>query len=210
VTVAVDGPLLPTPSWKVAIEVENPAVLEASIEQAASAAGVQLAHQQGERIDLLDPHLFEDRLPGQLRLHRWLPADRAVPSSADGGDADPLTGLDSRRSAAFRAQLPQDGHANFFGAALLQHRRAARPDCRSTEIERPDDAGIKQKSIAALTAIASPASSAPTASRSASSSPAAADFFGLGLDTLVELNSKGVAALPQLLPPILSIHASSH
>src|SRR5581483_7006207 len=35
VTVAADGPLLPTPSWKIAIEVNDPVTLEAGIEQAA-------------------------------------------------------------------------------------------------------------------------------------------------------------------------------
>jgi len=37
-TVAVDGPLLPTPSWKVAVEVNNPARLEWSIEQVVKTA----------------------------------------------------------------------------------------------------------------------------------------------------------------------------
>ncbi len=37
-TVAVDGPLLPTPSWKVAIEVNDPTAIESAVEQAVTAS----------------------------------------------------------------------------------------------------------------------------------------------------------------------------
>jgi len=209
VTVAVDGPLLPTPSWKVAIEVENPAVLEASIEQAASAAGVQLAHQQvngstystltSSKIAYQVNYVFTD---GYLLI---APSQALLTAAMQTRS----TGLTLERSAAFRAQLPQDGHANF--SALLYYNTGVQlgpivDQLKSSGLMTPD----QQKSIAALTANREPGLICAYGEPERIFVASRGGFFGLGLDTLVGLNSKGVAALPQLLPPILSIHASSH
>ena len=68
-TVAVDGPLLPTPSWKIAIEVNDPTAIETAIEQAVTAsgrdypdAGLKLAHQQESEAHVLFADFLQSRL----------------------------------------------------------------------------------------------------------------------------------------------------
>jgi hypothetical protein len=215
-TIAVDGPLLPTPSFKVAIEVENPAVLEASIAQAVSAAqhdypqaGLQLAQAQvngltyytltSTKVAYEIDYVFTG---GYMLL---APSAGLLTSSIQ----TRASGVTLAHSSAFRAQLPQDGHVNFSG--LLYYNAGVQlgpviDQLKSSGLMTPD----QQKSISAFSANREPgliyAYGEPervfVASRSG--------FFGLGLDTLVGLNAKGVGALPELLPPIISMHASGH
>jgi len=115
VTVAVDGPLLPTPSWKVAVEVEDPARLQSSIERLAQAGGAQIASQSvngltyytltAANLPVEIDYVFTD---GYLLI---APSRALLTSSIQMRTA----GTTLARSSAFRAQLPQDGHANFSG-----------------------------------------------------------------------------------------------
>ena len=125
-TVAIDGPLLPTPSWKVAIEVDNPARMEWAIEQAASAAATIIrtcrspSPRAVERAHLLRPHFAENRLYDRLHVYRRLPASGTVARAASERHCDARLGTyAAAHSAAFRAQLPQDGHTNF--SALMYY-----------------------------------------------------------------------------------------
>jgi hypothetical protein len=52
VTFAFDGPMLPTPSWKVIVEVNDPAKLQAAIEKLVQAANVHLQQHGEARIEL--------------------------------------------------------------------------------------------------------------------------------------------------------------
>ena len=119
------------------------------------------------------------------------------------------SGITLERSAAFRAQLPQDGHVNFSG--LLYYNLGVQlgpvaDQLKSSGMMTP----AQQQSLAALTANREPgliyAYGEPdrivVASRSG--------FFGLGLDTLVGLNAKGAGALQQLLPSFLTDVAGHH
>ena len=198
-TVAVDGPLLPTPSWKIAIEVNNPVAIETAIEQAVTAAqrehpetGVQLSHDQvsgrtyysltSPKVAYEIDYVFTD---GYLLI---APSTGILTTSIQTRSS----GMTLERSAAFRAQLPQDGHVNF--SALLYYNLGAQlgpvaDQLKSSGLMTP----AQQQSIAALTANRDPgliyAYGEPdrivVASRSG--------FFGLNLDTLVRLNAKGAA-----------------
>jgi hypothetical protein len=117
------------------------------------------------------------------------------------------SGLTLPRSAAFRAQLPQDRHANF--SALLYYNTGVQlapilDQLKASGLETAE----QQKSMAALAADRQPgliyAYGEPDRIFAASRS----GFFGLGLDTLVGLNAKGAAGLTGLVPPLLSIHAT--
>jgi hypothetical protein len=206
-TVAMDGPLLPTPAWKIAIETENPAGLEAAIEQASGAAGLQVAHAQLN--GLTYSTLTSPRIPYGIDYiftdgYLLMAPSRALLMAAMQTRA---SGLTLPRSAAFRAQLPQDRHANF--SALLYYNTGVQlapilDQLKASGLETAE----QQKSMAALAADRQPgliyAYGEPDRIFAASRS----GFFGLGLDTLVGLNAKGAAGLTGLVPPLLSIHAT--
>ena len=157
-TVAVDGPLLPTPSWKVAVEVDNPARLESSIEQAVSTAqhgypdaGVQLAKDQVNGLTYYT--LTSTKLPVEIDYvftdgYLLIAPSRALLTSAMQTRA---SGMTLSHSAAFRAQLPQDGHVNFSGLLYYNLGSTVGPlvdQLKSSGLMTPE----QQQSVAMLTA----------------------------------------------------------
>ena len=128
-TVAFDGPLLPTPSWKVAIEVDNPARLEWAIEQAVKTAqqhapaGSPAVSQGAVQLETLQVNgmtghaLKSPSLPFEIDYvftdgYLLIGSSQTVLEAAI---ESRTSGLTLARSSAFRAQLPQDGHVNFSG-----------------------------------------------------------------------------------------------
>lgn len=212
-TLSLDGPLLPTPSWKVAIEVDNPARIEWAIEQAAAAApqdypvtitpaqsnGLTYYAVTSPKIPYTIDYTFTD---GYMLL---------APSAAllEGAIATRASGLTLARSSAFRAQLPQDGHTNF--SALLYYNVGSNV---GPIIDQLKSGGLmtpqQQKSIALLDSNREPGLIYAYGEPDHITVASRGSFFGLGLDSLVGLNAKGAAALPALLPPILNLHATSH
>jgi hypothetical protein len=128
VAFALDGPLAPEPSWKLIVEVDDPALLQATLARAvarfndeAAAEGGSLAtlasYQAGGRtfyrlgFDEGEVHyVYVDgyllAAPSQALLERTL-AERAAGSSLPA-------------SADFRRLLPADGHTDF-SAVFYQH-----------------------------------------------------------------------------------------
>jgi hypothetical protein len=206
VTIAIDGPLLPAPSWKIAIEVDNPARLEWAIEQAVATAqhddpGAAVTLTNSNAGGLAYHVIKTSSLPIEIDYvftdgYMLIASTQALLEAAIENRA---SGLTLARSAGFRAQLPQDGHANF--SALLYYNLGSTVGPVFDQLKR---GGLmtpaQEKSAAALTSNREPglvyAYGAPdrivVASRSG--------FFGLSLDTLLGLNAKGLAELPKLLP----------
>jgi hypothetical protein len=123
-TFAIDGPLLPLPSWKFAVEVYSPDRLQWAIEQFVSAAkshnaGVTLSKEQnGDRTWYT---LASDKFSYEID---YVYADGylvAAPSRTLLNKAlqNRQTGYVLSRSEAFRAQLPKDGRLNF--SAIVYH-----------------------------------------------------------------------------------------
>ena len=213
ITVALDGPLLPTPAWKAAIEVENPSRIEWAIEQGVAAARhnypVTLANTPVNGLTyytLTSPKLayeidytFTD---GYLLI-------APTPALLSAAIANRAAGVTLEHSAAFRAQLPQDGHTNF--SALLYYNAGS---TLAPVVDQLKSGGLmtpeQEKSAALLTSNREPGLVYAYGEPDRIVVASRGGFFGLGLDTLVGLNAKGAAALPQLLPPILQIHGSSH
>lgn len=220
ITVAVDGPLLPTPSWKIAIEVDNPARIEWAIEQAVATAArdypdaalkVTTAQSNGltyysltlPKIAYTVDYTFTD---GYMLL---------APSAAllESAIATRASGLTLAHSAAFRAQLPQDGHTNF--SALMYYNMGSTVGPIIDQLKSGDLMTAEQKkSIALLDTNRAPGLIYAYGEPDRITVASRGSFFGLGLDSLIGLNAKGAAALPQVfssvLPPVLNLHATSH
>lgn len=202
VTVAVDGPVLPTPSWKIIIEANNAPDLESLIEQAAQQFGGTIASQDVNGLTYYK--LTTPKLPVEIDYvftdgYLLAASSQALLSSSIQNRA---AGVMLARSAAFRAQLPQDGHLNF--SALLYYNMGVQVGPVFDQLKTfmtPD----QQKSASMLVQNREPgliyAYGEPerivVASRSG--------FFGFGLDTLVGLNQKGAGGFMQLLPPVLNL-----
>jgi hypothetical protein len=207
-TVAFDGPLLPVPSWKVAIEVDNPARLEWAFEQAvktaqqktpAGSSGVQLETLQ---VNGMTGHALKSpSLPFEIDYvftdgYLLIGSSQTVLEAAI---ESRTSGLTLARSSAFRAQLPQDGHVNFSGLLYYNMGSVAGPvvdQLKAGGLMTPE----QQKLAGSLTSNRAPGLIYAFGEPDRITVGSRGGFFGLDLDTLLGLNAKGAAALPQLLP----------
>ena len=126
---AIDGPLLPTPSWKMIVEVDDQAHLQASLERVVERLNgwAKLAGKSGLR--------WENTTEGGRTVYTLRSADFGVevnytfvngylvatPSRAllDRALKYRESGNTLLRSPRFRATMPEDGNANF--SAILYH-----------------------------------------------------------------------------------------
>ena len=133
-TIAVDGPLLPSPSWKVAVEVNNPTRLEWSIEQVVKSAQqadpdakVQLTNEvvggltyyvlSSAKSPVAVNYVFTD---GYLLM---APNHGLLSTSIQNRTA----GTTLTQSTTFRQQLPQNGQMNFSALAWYNASAAIAP-----------------------------------------------------------------------------------
>jgi hypothetical protein len=128
ITFAVDGPLLPLPSWKLAVEVYSPDRLQHNLRQIVEAVNrdpkcpeckINLTEEQsgGRTYYTLSTNKFA------YEIH-YVYADGyllAAPSRSllTRAMQNRETGMVLSRSEGFRSQLPQDGRMNF--SALIYH-----------------------------------------------------------------------------------------
>lgn len=207
-TVAFDGPLLPMPSWKIAIEVDNPARLEWAFEQAvktaqqntpAGSSSVQLETLQ---VNGMTGHALKSpQLPVEIDYvftdgYLLLGSSQTVLEAAI---ESRTSGLTLARSSAFRTQLPQDGHVNFSGLLYYNMGSMAGPvvdQLRAGGLMTPE----QQKLAGTLTSNREPGLIYAFGEPDRITVGSRGGFFGLDLETLLGLNAKGAAALPQLLP----------
>lgn len=125
ITFAIDGPILPTPSWKLVLEVYNPGRLQSTIEQLIADANqksrngqITIEQQAADGLTYYTVHL-----PGRTAAevdytfadgYMVIAPSRALVRNAF---AVHRSGDGLSRSAEFQALLPQDDHAN--ASALL-------------------------------------------------------------------------------------------
>jgi len=154
-TIAVDGPLLPIPSWKVAVEVDNPSRLEWAIEQAVAAIQNQ-APQSGITLvnETVNGRTFYTLTTGKMPIqyvfvdgYLLLAPNRGLLTSAIDGRA---AGQTLAASSTFRAQLPLDTNTNFSAIAYYNLGSAVGPI-----VDQLNSSGLltadQQKQISSLT-----------------------------------------------------------
>lgn len=118
--VAIDGPLLPVPSWKVAIEVYDPARLESTIERLIDAFNRLGAEAQGYTLTLTKGAFNTiqcAKLPFEIVYTFNNGYLIAAPTAAllQAAIADRAAGITLANSSTFQSLLPSDGHTNFSG-----------------------------------------------------------------------------------------------
>ena len=126
-TLALDGPLLPTPSWKMIVDVNNPGALELLIEkwiersnqdaQRSNAPALRLEQQQIRGRTFYTVHMLGPGMAAECDYtfgdgYLLLAPSRALLLAALDTHA---RGSSLARSASFRSLLPSDSQANFSG-----------------------------------------------------------------------------------------------
>jgi hypothetical protein len=123
-TLALDGPVLPTPSWKMVVEVNNPAILESALERLTQAMQ-NAAHAPNDHVLRIEPYAegaeqfyaVRDLATGTV-VAEYTFTDGfliAAPSRALLMDAlqTHASGNSLARSTAFRSLLPRDQNENY-------------------------------------------------------------------------------------------------
>ncbi len=125
VTLALDGPVLPTPSWKAVIEVNNSGALQVAIDKLVSTFNLHAQKEKQPQITLnqaqVDGRTFytiQSQIGGLATEYDYIFADgymimapsRALLLAALQTHA---SGTSLARSASFRALFPSDNQANF-------------------------------------------------------------------------------------------------
>jgi hypothetical protein len=208
VTIAVDGPLLPSPSWKIAVEVNNPARLEWSIEQMVKAAPaeaqVRLTNEvvggltyytlTSAKSPVAVNYVFTD---GYLLM---APNHGLLATSIQ----NRILGTTLTSSSTFRQQLPQNGQMNFSALAWYNASAAIAPmadQLKQTKFLTAE----QQKALETLTADRAPTLIYVYAEPDRIVAATRGSFFGLGLDTLVGLDGGNAGSLiAKLMSPALS------
>jgi hypothetical protein len=207
VTIAVDGPLLPSPSWKIAVEVNNPARLEWSIEQMVKAAPAEAQVRLTNEVvggltyytltSVKSPvavnYVFTD---GYLLM---APNHGLLATSIQ----NRTLGTTLTSSSTFRQQLPQNGQMNFSALAWYNASAAIAPmadQLKQTKFLTAE----QQKALETLTADRAPTLIYVYAEPDRIVAATRGSFFGLGLDTLVGLNGGNAGSLiAKLMSPAL-------
>jgi hypothetical protein len=132
VTIALDGPVLPTPSWKAIVEVNQSGALQLAIEKM-----VQAANREAQKSNQPGVTLNQTQVGGRT-FYTITPQNAALTTEYDYTFADGYlilapsralliaaiethdNGTSLARSASFRALLPNDNQANF-SAMLYQN-----------------------------------------------------------------------------------------
>lgn len=156
---AVDGPLLPTPSWKIIIEVYDPARLQQTFERLVEEINREAArhNQKGlhwERVDSGGGRVFYTLVSVDtgMELHYTYANGYmiAAPSRAlvDRALRFRESGYVLPRSARFISTLPADGNANF--SAIFYHDLAPVIEPLTRQLGEAKDGSAQQQALRSL------------------------------------------------------------
>ncbi len=209
VTFAVDGPLLPLPSWKLAIEVYSPDRLQATIEQFIAAVNkdpkcpdcrLNLAKEQasGRTYYTISSNRFSYEIDYTFVDGYLIAApSRTLLNTAIQNRA---TGYTLAQSEAFRSQLPAGGNMNFSG--ILYHNIGSALKPLANQIQSLSAVTQAQRdSIAALAANTTPGLVYVYGEADRISVASSSGFFGLDLNSF---------ALPAIIGRGMSFNPAHH
>ena len=129
VAFALDGPVVPTPAWKVIVEVYDPARLQATIEQGVARLDQELRNRGESEGVTLESEVVGGRTYYRVSFREgevdYLYTDGYLVAAPDRGLLDQAldrraAGATLASSADFRRLLPSDGHTGF-SALVYQH-----------------------------------------------------------------------------------------
>ncbi|HUE04553.1 MAG TPA: FecR domain-containing protein [Bryobacteraceae bacterium] len=137
VAMAQDGPLLPLPSWKIAVEVYNPTLLQSTIQKLVDAANAQVTTQGSPSVQLQQSTAngrtyYTLTCQSNTLLQVWYTYTdgyllaASSQSLLDSAIQNRANGYTLPRSAAFTALIPHDQYSNF-SAAIYYNTAALSP-----------------------------------------------------------------------------------
>jgi ferric-dicitrate binding protein FerR (iron transport regulator) len=217
VTFALDGPVLPTPSWKVIVEVNDPPRLQSAIEKlvAASAQHTMTEGREQPRLSL------SQQASGGLTFYDLQitpPANShaGTPHEIDYGFEDGyliagpnqgvlLSAIQNRQagytlanSTTFTSRLPQDGNTNF--SAVVYQNLGAMVGPIAGELESsPALTPAQRQSIQQLTANSAPSVICAYGEPDQIVIAGTGSFFGVGLESLFGMHGAGPWDLMQMI-----------
>ncbi|HSP64247.1 MAG TPA: FecR domain-containing protein [Pyrinomonadaceae bacterium] len=160
---AIDGPILPTPSWKLIFEVNDPAHLQQTLERVVAEINKQAAKEGKNGLSLehsdsagLTFYTLKSKDFGLIEVNYTFSKGYMIVGPSRALIEQALSYHDSgtslNRSAKFTAGLPADGNANF--SALIYHNLAPLVQPFANQLGNstkslPDD---QRKAITAMTA----------------------------------------------------------
>jgi hypothetical protein len=217
VTFALDGPVLPTPSWKVVLEVNDPALLESSIERLVAAFDQQSRQEDasGPRLSL-GTQLSGGRTFYDLRItppaqSRHITATNINYVFEDGylvaapnrglllsSIENRQTGYTLASSETFTSRLPQDGNTNF-SAVVYQNLGAVLGPVASTLESSPALTPEQRQSIEELSANSSPSVVCAYGEPNEIVVAGTGNIFGAGLEALFGIHGAGPWDLIQII-----------
>jgi hypothetical protein len=219
VTIALDGPVMPTPRWKAIVEVYDPTTLQTTIAKLVDSFNREAAQSHGAL------HLAQRRIGSQtyytLRNQKhpdfeidytyvdsYLIAGPDI-STLSGAIRDRQAGYTLTHSAPFQALLPSDGYTNF--SAIFYHNIGPVVGPLVEQIKAVGTLTPKQQqSIAALQANTSPGLIYVYGEPERIVVASDTGFMGFDLGTLMTMGQGG-PFLPQMfLGGAISHHSSTH
>jgi hypothetical protein len=220
-TFALDGPVLPTPSWKVALEVNDSARLQSAIEKLVAGVNQEVSDKAPERrahfsltqqasggrtfydIQLTRPPSRSAKtapLPVEIEYtfvdgYLLAASSRALLLSSI---QNRETGYSLTRSPDFLSRLPRDGYANFSGMVYQNLWTAVAPiadQLKSTAILTP----AQRQSIDALGQNSSPSLICAYGERDRITVANTGSFFGIGFESLLGAGHPGPFSVLQII-----------
>ena len=213
-TFALDGPVLPTPSWKVIVEVNDPPRLQSAIEKLVVASNEQpqagrprfsLSQQtSGGRIFYdLQVTPPEKSRPGTINEINYVFEDGYLVAAPNRGLL--LSSIQNRQagytlanSATFTSRLPQDGNTNF--SAVVYQNLGSVIDPIASQLESsPALTAAQRQSIQELTANNAPSVICAYGEPNQIVIAGTGSFFGVGLESLFGMHGAGPWDLMQMI-----------